>query len=158
MRVGRLGRMRVSAQVLGSKEVVRLVKNRAQLTDRQGERIAEGLVRALNGPDSYWPRKGGGVAGGASGASRKRFEGRARAAANGDLDIFLTNTSTGRDRARALGKKGGSRKRYARYPEAGIPNPSSAKRAERTIRKVLPRVLTRVLGPGWNTKPGTGAK
>jgi len=145
--------VRVQVNILGVGDFTRVVQNRARLTPRQAERIGEGLVRSLNGPRSEWPRKGQGVRGGASGASRRRFKASVRQRSNGDVIVSLTNTSTGRDRQRALGRRGGNRRRYAKYPEIGTPNPRSAGRAARTIRRTLPRVLRRVLGEGWDVAP-----
>lgn len=144
--------------VLGVGEVTQVVKNRAQLTPRQYDRIGDGIVKALRGPYSSWPKKGEGVNKGknvpayrkASGASRVRFE-HATDRRGNVVRISITNRSIGRDRNRALGLKGGGRKRYAKWPEMGRPNPLSARRAETTIRKRLPNILKRVLGPGWET-------
>lgn len=140
----------VRVNVLNHTDVVTLVKNRARLTQRQGERIGEGIEKALRGPYSQWPKKGGGVRGKASGASRVRFKSSVRNRGTAGITINITNTSTGRDRNRALGKKGGNRRRYARYPERGIPNPATIGRASKTVRKRLPFILKRVLGPGWD--------
>ena len=142
--------VKVTIDVLGIKDVTRVVKNRAQLTTTQWNAIGKGLVSGLNGPQSEWPKKGGGVRGEATGTSRKKF---AFTVSNGRLEI--KNTATQRDRNRALGYKGGSSKRYAKYPELGTPNKASAGRAARTIRKILPRVLERVLGKGWDITPPT---
>ena len=146
--------VRVAINVLNQEEVVRVVKDRTKISNRQAERIGQEIVKGLRGPDSLWPKKGGGVRGGASGASRVRFAAyvRTRPGGTNPVSISLTNQSTGRDRNRALGRRGGGSKRYAKWPEQGIPNKATKNRATKTVRKILPKVLTRVLGKGWDVK------
>ena len=122
-------------------EMLAEVQRETEITAAQRTRIGERVESALRGSDSEWPRRGGGVSGGASGASRGLFK-----ATLTPKGLEVSNTATGRDRNRALGRKGGGRRRYAQYPEQGIPNRMSAGRATRTIAATLPRILGRVLG------------
>ena len=82
-------------------------------------RAGKSAIRALQGPESEWPRRGGGVRGQATGLSKRSFWYRIVG-----QDVIIMN-----------------RQRYAIYPERGIPNRTTRGRAARTLRRASKRII-----------------
>ena len=139
--------IRVDIMVEGEPEFSRTIRERSELTQRQVERLAEGVAAAVRGPHSRWPKKGGGVRGQATGYSRPRWRARATRTRNG-IQILLHNPS--RAITRRTGGKGptlrGVRRgrQYAQYREAGIPNRRTRGDVRRTIEARWPNIVRRV--------------